>query len=267
MMTADMRFLSYNIRTSAFREEDHSDALNNWRFRKDALLALVAKQKPDVFGLQEDSAEQAEDFKRYFGDDYEAVYDERFYDPDNTEYNTIFVKKGIAVLKNRHGWISDTPKVKSVLAASICYRHANYALLEAGGKKFGIVNTHLDHNIDPAFKGLEAKMLFDWIEAAHKEAVPLIVFGDLNFTPESPAYAAFAARLFDAATLNGPHEPTHAHWLMHALSIPIDYFWTSEDLRPKLKTFSILRDKYKRSDGSEMEPSDHYPIVMDLDLL
>lgn len=254
-----MRFLSYNIRNSFFREEEHSDALNNWRFRREAVAGLIKKVNPDILALQEDSEEQRTYLLAALRHDYALHCDDRLYEG---EFVSVFVRRSIGIRSGGAFWVGGTAKTRGRIEGSIYARHATYLEIELGGAPLLVVNTHLDHSKDPKVKEREAAAFSNQLSHIARKAKSMIVLGDLNFAPGTPAYGVFkAAGFMDAGELLGNTGPTHPRWLMHPKEERIDYVWLTPDLKGKLEKYEILKDTYEREDGSLLEPSDHYPIL------
>jgi hypothetical protein len=67
-MAGDFRVMSFNIRNSHARDEDH----NKWPNRKELVYEVIRKYAPDILGLQEVNRFQLDDIKQIFPE-YENV--------------------------------------------------------------------------------------------------------------------------------------------------------------------------------------------------
>src|ERR1041384_7425038 len=95
-----------------------------------------------------------------------------------------------------HEWLSDTPKLvgsrswgNNVVRMVTWVRFAD----RQTGKQFVAVNTHFDHeSANARLRG--AQVIHDRLQA---QQLPVVVTGDFNDVPGSPAYAALTADLAD----------------------------------------------------------------------
>jgi endonuclease/exonuclease/phosphatase family metal-dependent hydrolase len=261
-----MTVLSYNVRNAKFPEENYSDVLNNWRFRREAVVDLIRKADPDILALQEDSDRQQRYIQHRLRETHRLYCNRDFYEADNA-HNGIFVRKTVRVIDSGAFWISRNGKDKAKVEGSICFRHATYLHIEVLDAPVLVVNVHLDHSKDAKVKSEEALVLIDLLEKlSGNPPTHTFVIGDFNSTPNGLPHKLFEKYgLWDSANLQNNAEPTNPHWLQHPKCERIDYVWISEDLRDKLRTYKVLGDTYRRRDGTLMEPSDHYPVFAEFD--
>ena len=262
-----MKFLSYNLRNARFREELNTDAWNNWRYRRDAALTLVHDAGADVIALQEDSEEQANDMREALRSTHRAFCDPAFYAADSAN-NALFVRNSIAVSTSGSLWISSDGQTQTKPDGSICMRHLTYLRLKLPSGPLLVVDVHLDHNEDPAFKQREAALFAGHLGTlSGKPPRRTIVLGDFNTVPDLPAYHAMEAfGLRDAARLKGSTQPTALHWGARPAHERIDYVWLSEDLAAMLTDYQVLDGAYRRHDGSAGHASDNSAVLASLDL-
>ena len=129
-------------------------------------------------------------------------------------------------------------------------RGAQQVWVDIGGTEVLFINTHLDHRREPAERERSVEEIRALVAAAGP--VPVIVAGDFNASPDSPAIATMRGFLTDvwAAVGQGPghtipvRKPTRR----------IDYIWTSRHFVPE--RMAVLAS----------EASDHLPIVAQLTL-
>ena len=134
--------MSFNIRTS-----NAKDGTNSWELRADAVLEMIKDQCPDVLGLQEATYGQVSPLA-YFLDDYKWVGVGRDDGKKAGEYMAIFFnKKRVSLAKWGTFWLSETPDTPSKGWDAAYFRTATWALMKdkASGKKYFVVNTHLDN--------------------------------------------------------------------------------------------------------------------------
>lgn len=130
-------------------------------------------------------------------------------------------------------------------------RGVQQLVLDVHGREVLVLNTHLDHRREPAEREAGVAAIRRIVDAAG--AMPVIVCGDFNATPESVALTRMREILTDswAAVGQGP-----------GYTIPvrnpnrrIDYIWVSA------ATIEPVRMRVLRS-----EASDHLPILAELRL-
>ena len=242
--------MSFNIRTS-----NAKDGTNSWEFRADAVLAMIQDQKPDVLGLQEATFGQVTPLA-YFLDDYKWVGVGRDDGKKGGEYMAVFYnKKRVSLAKWGTFWLSETPDTPSKGWDAAYFRTATWCLFKdkTSGKKYFVVNTHLDN------EGAEARangltLILDKIAAMNGEGLPVIVMGDFNMTLGDPSMAPARKALQNARTTAAKSDDldTCHDWGRNFSAI--DFIW--------YKGFSscVEYETVTKSYGGRAYISDHYPI-------
>jgi endonuclease/exonuclease/phosphatase family metal-dependent hydrolase len=262
-----MKFLTYNLRNARFREEQNTDVLNNWRFRRKAVLEVIRRADPDVLALQEDNEEQL----KAAGDALEkthAVYcDRAFYDAD-ISFNAVFMRKTIPIIASGAFWIAADGRTQGKIEGSLCTRHATYVRLKVADAPLLVVNVHLDHATDPAFKRKEMETFVGLLRGiAGERPGRTIVMGDFNSTPETQSHRLMEEfGLRDAARMKSKETPTCAHWAAQPAHERIDYIWLSGDLADKLTDYTVIAGDYRRKDGSTGHASDHSAVFAQVEI-
>lgn len=188
--------MSFNIRTS-----NAKDGTNSWELRADAVLEMIKDQCPDILGLQEATTNQVSPLA-YFLDDYKWVGVGRDDGKKAGEYMAVFYnKKKLSLVKWGTFWLSETPDTPSKGWDAAYFRTATWCLFKdkASGKKYFVVNTHLDN------EGAEARanglsLILDKIAAMNGEGLPVVVMGDFNMTENDPSMAPAKKALQNART-------------------------------------------------------------------
>ncbi len=116
--------------------------------------------------------------------------------------------------------------------------------VDVHGTEILFLNTHLDHRRDPAERERSVEEIRALVAAAGP--VPVIVAGDFNATPDSPAIATMRGFLRDAWTVIG-QGPGHTIPVRQP-NRRIDYIWVSSHFVPT------------RMEVLASEASDHLPI-------
>ena len=242
--------MSFNIRTS-----NAKDGTNSWEFRADAVLAMIQDQNPDVLGLQEATFGQVTPLA-YFLDDYKWVGVGRDDGKKGGEYMAVFYnKKRVSLAKWGTFWLSETPDTPSKGWDAAYFRTATWCLFKdkTSGKKYFVVNTHLDN------EGAEARanglsLILDKIAAMNGEGLPVIVMGDFNMTLGDPSMAPARKALQNARTTAAKSDEldTCHDWGRNFSAI--DFIW--------YKGFSscVEYETVTKPYAGRAYVSDHYPI-------
>lgn len=241
---------SFNIRNSTA-----NDGTNSWDFRAEAVIAMIQDQAPDVLGLQE-ASELQNDMLDYFLDDYKYVGVGREDGRHKGEHMSIFYnKKTTSIVKWGTFWLSETPDVPSMGWDAACMRTATWALVKdkASGKKYYVVNTHLDH-IGAEARANGLKLIMDRIAGINPDGLPLIVMGDFNVKPEDPSLAPIRARMQNCRDIAAKTDDKATCHDWGKIAIKIDYIW--------VKGFSscIEYETITKPYVGHTFVSDHYPI-------
>ena len=191
---AGITVMSYNIRMGQAK-----DGSNSWQYRYPASAMMLSDQAPDVMGVQEAFDYQVKYLKE-FVPGYKCIGVGREDGKSKGEHMSIFYnKKKIALLKWGTYWLSDTPDTPSQGWDAACIRTATWALMKdkSSGKKFFMVNTHLDHvGREARAKGLS--LIMDRIAAMNQDGLPLVVTGDFNMKLADPSMAPIRERMTNA---------------------------------------------------------------------
>jgi endonuclease/exonuclease/phosphatase family metal-dependent hydrolase len=132
-------------------------------------------------------------------------------------------------------------------------RGALWVELDVNGTKIQLVNTHF--GLRPREKALQAEALLGerWLGAMEPD-VPVILLGDFNSGPRSPAYRRFLARFQDCQVAAGA-KPKNT-WFTKIPIARLDHIF----IRPPLK---VLRSYFPSFQLAAMA-SDHFPVVADI---
>lgn len=248
-----VNIMSYNIRYN--NTQDGDDA---WPNRKDNVKALVRFHDADILCVQEALALQVDQLLE--NTNYEMVGVGRTDGKRDGEFSAIFFDKNRFVKKDGGTfWLSDTPDRPSkgwdAAIVRICTWVKLYDKWEK--KEFIVFNTHYDH------KGVQAR-----IESAKlikkkiqeiAPALPVVLTGDLNVTPETEAISTIKTFLKDTkeAAIEpayGPEGTFNGFKFNAPLKERIDYIFVNKGF--KVQKFGVLTDS-----KNLRYPSDHLPIM------
>lgn len=232
----------------------------SWLYRADLIIKNVSENSPDIIGFQEvtkfhysylcDSLKGYDSILKYRDDAFFAESCPIFY---NTEKFTLVDKNSF--------WLSETPEEMSKDWGAACYRICSYVILKdkTTDKDFVVFNTHLDHISDEArIKGIG--VVLDKI--SQFGGLPAIIMGDLNADESSETYKSVTQNFYDAKyqTGNTMTSCTYQNWGAKLDDPCIDYFMISKS-GIKVNSYKVVTNTY---DG--VYPSDHFPIVIKLEL-
>ena len=246
-----LKVISYNIRMGTANDGD-----NSWDLRKEASVAMIEDQQPDIFGLQE-----AFDFQRKYLEEncprYGAIGVGRDDGVLEGEQMSIFYDKEKFNLKEWGTyWLSPTPDSVSFGWDAACRRTATWCLLESkdGRRHFYYVNTHLDHvGVEARLKGLA--LIVERIGEMNRENWPMVLTGDFNVQPDDPCLMALDGKMLSARVTAKKTDDKGSYNAWGKESKPIDYIFYSNFA--KALSFETL----DRSYAGKPFISDHYPVV------
>ena len=198
-----LRVVSYNIRSGNGDLARTAETIRG--FRPD----IVALQEVDMHWSSRSAfADQAEDLGRRLN--MRALF-ARIYDLPATDSTRPRRQFGVALLTRFPvaQWKNDTlTRLSTQAQTPIPERMPGLvdADLDVGGQTIRVLNTHLDYRADPRVRRTQVGEMLGYIGDL---ALPTIVFGDLNATPDAPELQPLFARLRDAWTLqNGAFSPS-----------------------------------------------------------
>ena len=246
-----LKVVSYNIRMGTANDGD-----NSWDLRKEASVAMIEEQQPDIFGLQE-----AFDFQRKYLEEncpqYGAIGVGRDDGVLEGEQMSIVSNKEKFKLKDWGTyWLSDTPDEVSFGWDAACRRTATWCLLESkdGKRHFYYVNTHLDHvGADARRNGLA--LIVERIAKMNKEGWPMVLTGDFNVQPDDPCLQSLEGKMLSARVTARTTDDKGSYNAWGKESKPIDYIYYSGFANAL--SFETLDRQY----AGKPFISDHYPVV------
>ena len=250
-----LRVMSFNVRLPV-----ESDGPNRWEARRALATKLIRDADPDVIGTQELHKPQGDWLVSQLPE-YTWFGKSRRGDDSDEHMGVFYRRDRLRVLESGDFWLSDTPDV----AGSISWGHplprmVTWGLFQriADGRRFYLFNTHLpyrEEDEDARTRG--TRLLMSRIAALPSE-VPVVVTGDFNTTPGSPAHAAATTALQDAwtsaARRSGPEGTFHG--------------FTGQ---PEQRIDWVLVRGFEVRSASTLDvneagryPSDHFPLLVEL---
>ena len=258
---ATIRVMTFNVR--------YADTIppNAWSTRRALVRDVIARASPDLIGTQEGLYQQVKDVAGDFPDyDWIGLGREG---GSRGEFMAVFYRASrFEPLDYDHYWLSATPgEIGSRSWGNTIPRMVTWVRFRdvASGRELVLINTHLDHQSQPArdsSAALIARRSRRW-----DEQVPVILTGDFNAAAgDNTVYALLTgeAGFADTWMLAGGADTLGTYHAYRGLAAArgvrrIDWIL----VRGPVTTLStaILTDEW-----SGRYPSDHFPVVATLRL-
>ncbi len=254
-----MKIMTFNL------QNDYSIITKKSSFsqRMPSIIKIINDNDPDIIGVQEMTSLMKKTLTRKLNK-YHFVGKSRYSKNITTnEHNDILIKKNIDIIENRTFWLSESPQHSgSRFKLSIFPRICTCSLISINGQKLRIYNTHLDH----LFKSTRNNQLtkLTKIMKMHNQEIPAILMGDFNATISSSSIEKFESNNSNLISIYKKLEPSFTHHNKNGESYfskePIDYIYVSYKLKQSKP--KIIKDK-----PFEVYPSDHYPLIVDIEFI
>jgi len=256
----DIVAMSFNIRYAG-----GDKGPNAWENRRSLVLGEIEREAPDVLGLQEVEAVQA-DWLRASLPGYGFHGVGRMDGQRKGEFAPVmFRSERFELLEGGHFWLSQTPEVAGSKGwDGACERMASWVRLrdrEDSGTLL-VLNTHLDHvGVRARAEGLA--LIRERLRTLRRAGDSLIVTGDFNTGADAEQAPTLIggegrSRLVDTFREVFPtrdeDEGTFNNWSFTLRGARIDWVLTSTDLCPVSAAIE------RRVPGGR-HPSDHYPVT------
>jgi endonuclease/exonuclease/phosphatase family metal-dependent hydrolase len=256
-----LRVATYNV-----RYDNKSDTANAWNKRLPVLAGLIQFHDFDIVGTQEVLQHQVEDMQKQLPA-YGHIGVGRDDGKAGGEFSGIFFKKDkFTLLQQGTFWLSPTPDKPSKGWDAALPRICTWGQFRdnASGRTFYFFNTHFDHQGEKA-RNESAKQLLSRIRQL-PAGTPVILAGDFNFDQNSPNYQL----LNDSKTLQDAYQQARVRFapkgtfngfkVSGTSDSRIDHIFLSKDM--EVKRYGILTYLY----GDGKLPSDHYPVMVELEM-
>jgi endonuclease/exonuclease/phosphatase family metal-dependent hydrolase len=250
----DINILTYNIRFASF-----DGVPQNWDKRKEGVYKILKGH--DFIGMQEVVPVQMDDIAKNLGDEYSYLFRTRETDPEKGEGCPVLYNKNRWELKTSgFFWLSGTPEIQGSNTWGAAFnRLVTYGIFRerVSGDSILVINTHFDHISQSARENSVDLILQRF--SKYVTEMPVVFMGDLNVTPDNPAYREILAGASLTDSYIFKHHPetikgaTFNGWEAKTPVERIDYIFVSPYL--KVKCSKVLHDQYKGN-----YPSDHFPL-------
>jgi endonuclease/exonuclease/phosphatase family metal-dependent hydrolase len=258
-----IRALTFNVRYDTAADGEHA-----WEHRRELVAGVVRYHRPALVGLQEPLAHQLADVEAALpGYRFEGVG--RKDGADGGEFTPVGARTDrLAIEATGTRWLSPTPGEPGSADPDASHpRIVTWSRLRdrATDRRFHHVNTHFDHR-SAAARRRSADRLREVVADVAGDG-PAVVTGDLNATPGSPPLDRLTAPDGPGRTLRDAfelaafrHGPTVTFEQFDGPPTRrIDYVLVTEGV--DVGQHAVLADR-----GDDRVPSDHLPVVAELDL-
>lgn len=261
---AGVRAMTFNIRLDLA-----SDGPNAWSYRQDLVVQTIAYLAPDVLGMQEVLLNQKRDLEAGLpGYTFAGVA--RDDGATKGEFSPLAWKTvRWTALESGTFWLSPTPDVPGKGWDAAYPRIATWALLQdrRTGERVRVLNTHFDHVGEEARRE-SAAQIAAWAQRHRALGEAIIVMGDFNAASSSAPMQILANRtrsgLADTRGIAqappfGPTGTFTGFEITNNSAEPIDHILVSDQ-------FTVSGHATITQQWGGRLPSDHYPVVADLEL-
>lgn len=260
-MDTEFRAMTFNIRL-----DTASAGTNAWPGRRELVRDLIRHEAPAVLGMQEVLLHQ----KRYLEDalpEYTFIGVGRDDGATAGEFSPLAWRTDLFdPVQSGTFWLSPTPNVPGKGWDAAYPRIVTWAILQRrdGGGTLRVLNTHFDH-VGISARANSAQLIAEWVNAGTGAGLPTIVLGDFNADPGSEPYTILTGgTLIDSRNASeampyGPPGTFTGFEIWRSASAPIDHIFVTPDI-------AVIRYAVVTQHWGGRLPSDHYPVVVDLEL-
>jgi endonuclease/exonuclease/phosphatase family metal-dependent hydrolase len=266
--TLSVRVMSFNVRYGTAK-----DGPDHWDKRKDLFLETIQKYDPDLLGMQEVLAMQA-DFLQEKLAGYGFAGSGRDDGKRGGEYSPIMFKKArFDLLDSGQYWLSPTPEVIASKGWDAALpRIVTWVRLKEKptGTAILVFNTHWDH-VGNVARVESAKLMRRLMEQKRGDAKePVIVTGDFNSEETTPQYKTLTAGDGQGVQLTDAYREVHPQRQRDEAS-----FHEFKGGREGMRIDWILHSPQWKATGAGIDhtqreghyPSDHFPVTAELHLV
>lgn len=257
-----IKVMSFNIRYGTA-----NDGTNSWAYRAHLVIEAIRGCDPDLLGLQEVLAFQAEWIKKMLSEYYFHGVGRDDGDQKGEMVPVMFKTNRFELVNKGHFWLSEQPERPGSRSwDSSVPRMVSWVILRdlKTGASLLFVNTHLDHQGRLA-RAASAKLIREKVSNIGA-GIPIIITGDFNCGPEDEPYRILVlGKGFSVAQPQwidsyreiypkpSAWEATFHGWQGKRDGLRIDWIIHSADFI----TLDARIVYYQ--DGGRL-PSDHYPV-------
>lgn len=252
-----IKLVTFNIRYGWL-----NDGKNAFIHRLGLIYDKISKESPEIIAFQEIVPQQLEVLKKIFPE-YDFYGQGRDRDYLGEGLYTAIKKSRLQVIEYETCWMSPTPKVPASVfeIQSEFPRICVFTTLldKINGKRFRVINIHLDHIHDEA-RINEINFVLNKIEQLNiNDNIPFIIAGDFNAEPDSKVIELCNNYSYDKIfDITSSIEITYHDYGND--NMKIDYIYVTESIK------NALESTYSWNDSHEgIYLSDHYPVCIVFD--
>ncbi len=254
-----IKVISFNIQNSGHTK---ADGKNAWHIRRNAVMKMIEKEAPDIMGLQEALLDQLSSIDQLFRNKYRRTGVGADNGLTRGEHNAIYYDKTkFKLISTKTRWLSATPQRVSNGWDS---RHpyivtiARFRSTESG-KELYYFNTRLDPESNIS-RVESINLLVELIQKEVPEGIPVILGGDFGLETLSHLFDKLKNEGLESARDIAPRKDYKNTYngFGNDDGAMVDHFLTRD--------INILRFRTMTKGYGVPYISDHYPIVMDIEL-
>lgn len=240
--TNDLKVMTFNI-----RRDNPKDGENNWQYRRDAIVTMIADVKPDIICMQEVMPHMAKFLKSKLSKYYDCTGLECFTNGELTK-SLCIVGEGLLTMYRKDRFrLCGKEVIKLFDGRKINLRRAYVTYLRDDfSERFrAVVNTHFCHKSEEAREKSFNKLWWDW----NKEKgffYRTFICGDFNCTGCKP-------HIWSAFFKNPQSELGTINFFSGASKKTIDFILSNVPFSES----NVIREEY----GGVKFLSDHWPVM------
>ncbi len=257
----NIKIVTFNLRCSWGK---CGDEINSGIYRIGPIVEKINAEKPDVVSFQEVIEPALSMLKRTLND-YIFVGQFRNKDYTGEGLYTALRKDTVELIGLDAFWIGPEPYVPESRfeSQSECPRICVTSTIrhKISGERIRVYNIHLDHVGEFArVEGIKCVMDIA-VSDKQKGGLPMVLLGDFNAKPDSETIEF--CNNFKAIPLTEATKDIKAtfHNYGRITDCKIDYIYVSDELKGKIKKVTTWEDE-----NCGIYLSDHYPVVMELEV-
>jgi endonuclease/exonuclease/phosphatase family metal-dependent hydrolase len=272
-----LRAMTFNI----YGAPEPHEGIHSWQSRADLNVEMIQRYAPDLIGFQEVIPASFATYQKRLTPEYDYVEGMLYGEDEEPGYIPIFWKEAaFELVESGKFWYSRTPDVMSADWNVPYPLGATWAKLQhvESGAYVILLNTHFEDGPDGELSRAESsRLLVDRLVQLQGGRIPVIVTGDFNCNPGDPAYITltthglvdcflaagneegaattfhgFEGEQYDGRRWGGAEQFWRIDWIMvHGGAAGVH-----------VKSCIVLKDA-----EPPLYPSDHYPVLAELELI
>ncbi|MCA9244435.1 MAG: endonuclease/exonuclease/phosphatase family protein [Phycisphaerales bacterium] len=256
---APFRVMSFNIRNGTIDPPP-----NDWLSRRASVIATIRENEPDIVGLQEVIAQQADDIALAFPE-YHYFGVGNMDGADGGEADPILARRDrFNYIQDGYFWLSDAPSIPGSVGWDARYprlvswlklsfkSNPNFVLL--------VLNTHLDH-VGTEARLHSAEMIRRLTDSY--AGTPIVVIGDFNCEWGDPPHAVLVKQEGNLAELRDAFSAKARRGTFEENFDGVDDGRRIDHILHSRRVITLSADIDDKTHNGRYA-SDHFPVVADL---